>query len=272
MRWLAKEDERKWYQNRVNAGLHILSASLLDLFDKPVKKDLDRDILRSLIDKQQLYIYDSPEYVKDMGTPQRYHDVENDIRSGVVERRNLTKKQKAFFLDRDGTINRYVGFLKNINDFSLLEGVAEAVRMINQSGYLAIVVTNQPVIARGEVSWEELTQIHNKMETLLGEEGAYLDDVFCCPHHPDKGYAGERAEYKIECGCRKPKPGLLLRAAEKYNIDLGHSWMIGDSINDIEAGRRAGCRTAYLGQAGVIDSGTPVYTNLLECVANILST
>lgn len=269
LKWLTKEDERKWYKNRVNAGLHMLSPEILDQFETLEKKDLDRDILKPLIAKRQLSAYDSPEYVKDMGTPERYHEVEKDMKKGLVKERNLAKKQKAIFLDRDGTINRYVGFLKNIDEFFLLDGVVEAVRMINQSGYLAIMITNQPVIARGEVSWEELTEIHNKMETLLGNGGAYINDIFCCPHHPDKGYAGERTEYKIECECRKPKPGLLLEAAEKYNIDLHNSWMIGDSVNDIEAGRRAGCRTACIGEEK--EHGLLSASSLLECILLILN-
>ncbi len=267
-RWLTKEEERGWYKNRVNAGLHMISPKLLERFEKPEKKDLDRDILKSLIMERQLYIYDSPEYIRDMGTPDRFYRVTEDIRSGLVESRNLSHRQKAVFLDRDGTINKYVGFLKNIDEFELLDGAADAIKALNQIGYLVIVVTNQPVIARGEVTLEELDEIHNKMETLLGNEGAYVDDIFYCPHHPDKGFIGEKPEYKIECTCRKPKPGMLLKAAEKYNIDLAMSWMIGDHVNDIEAGKNAGCRTAYIGQGRIED--TPIYHNLLECVRDIL--
>ena len=107
--------------------------------------------------------------------------------------------------------------------------------------YLAIVVTNQPVIARGEVTWEELHEIHKKMETLLGKDGAYIDGIYICPHHPDKGFEGERLEYKIDCDCRKPKPGMLLQASIDFNIDLLQSYMIGDSENDILAGELAKC-------------------------------
>ena len=160
--------------------------------------------------------------------------------------KNLKNKQKAIFLDRDGTINKYVGFLRNIDDFELIDGVAEAIRKINESGYLAVVVTNQPVVARGEVSFEELEEIHNKMETLLGKEGAYLDAIYYCPHHPHKGYEGERPELKIDCDCRKPKPGMLLKAAADFNIDLSRSWMVGDGENDIKAGINAGCMTVLL--------------------------
>ena len=234
--WLHKEDERLWYKNRVNAGLHMFSPRIFESFHEAKKCDLDRDVLKPLIKEGELSVYDSPEYIKDMGTPDRYYAVIEDIKSGKVSAKNLKNKQKAIFLDRDGTINKYVGFLTDINEFELLDGVTEAIKMINESGYLAIVVTNQPVIARGEVSVEELQEIHNKMETLLGQAGAYIDDIFYCPHHPHKGYEGERPEYKIECECRKPKPGMLFAAAEKYNIDLSESWMIGDGENDIEAG------------------------------------
>ena len=168
--------------------------------------------------------------------------MEADYKNGVVEAKNLCNRQKAIFLDRDGTINKYVGFLRNIGDFELIEGVSEAIKLINQSGYLAIVVTNQPVIARGEVSWDELNEIHKKMATLLGKDGAYIDGLYICPHHPDKGFVGERPEYKIDCECRKPKPGLLLQAAKDFNIDLKESYMIGDSHRDVEAGENAGLK------------------------------
>lgn len=245
--WLHKEDERTWYRNRVNAGLHMISPRVFDepeLFRTLKKVDLDREVLKPLISKGELLVYDSPEYVRDMGTPDRYQAVIQDIQTGKVKAKNLSRKQKAVFLDRDGTINRYVGFLRSIDEFELIPGVPEAIRMLNDHGYLVIVVTNQPVIARGEVSIEELEEIHNKMETLLGEKGAYIDAVYYCPHHPDKGFEGERPEYKIECDCRKPKPGMLLKAAEEYHIDLAQSWMVGDSIQDIEAGKAAGCLVA----------------------------
>lgn len=261
-RWLTKEDIRpRWYRNRVNAGVHVISPKLLEQnFDTP-KVDLDRQLLKPLAGTGKMYCYDSPEYVKDMGTPERYAQVCADFRSGRVRERNLRHPQKAVFLDRDGTINKYVGFLRRIDDFELLPGAAEAIRQINRSEYLAIVVTNQPVIARGEVTEAELREIHNKMETLLGQEGAYIDALYYCPHHPDRGYEGEIPALKIDCNCRKPKPGMLLRAAEDYHIGLNQSWMIGDGESDVLAGCAAGCRTIRLGeQAG----------GLLEAVRSIL--
>lgn len=255
-KWLAKEDKRpEYYRNRVNAGLHVIDPVILDSIDgsrvgeidemtgKTIKVDLDRQILKLLSGTGKMFCYDSPEYVKDMGTPERFHQVEEDFIAGRVEAKNLARKQKAVFLDRDGTINVYKGFLRKIDEFELIPGITNAIKIINRSGYLAIVVTNQPVIARGEVSWKELEKIHNKMETELGKEGAYLDGIFFCPHHPHKGYEGEIKELKIDCGCRKPKPGMILKAARRFNIDLSQSFMVGDGENDIKAGIAAGCKS-----------------------------
>ena len=194
--------------------------------------------------------------------------VEKDYIAGRVIAKNLMNKQKAIFLDRDGTINKYVGFLRDDNQFELLEGVAEAIKKINMLGFLCIVVSNQPVIARGEVTLAELQVIHNKMETLLGLSGAYIDRVYYCPHHPHKGYEGEISELKIDCECRKPKPGMLLKAAENLNINLSESWMVGDSEIDIMAGKRAGCKTALIG-VGNFGQDTSV-NSLLEFVDGCL--
>lgn len=248
-KWLTKEDERpQWYRNRVNAGLHVLSPKVLETKIDTPKVDLDRQLLKPLAGTGKMFCYDSPEYVKDMGTPDRYEAICRDYDNGRVQAKNLTNKQKAIFLDRDGTINQYVGFLRNIDDFELLPGVCDAIKRINQSGYLAIVATNQPVIARGDVSFSELQEIHNKMETLLGEQGAYLDGIYFCPHHPHKGYEGEVIELKFDCECRKTKSGMLLKAAEDLNIDLSASYMVGDGENDVLAGKKAGCKTAIIGK------------------------
>ena len=251
VRWMNKEDERLYYKNRVNAGIEIISPELLRETKKnfvprhpetPDKIDLDRDVLKPNIASGKIFAYDTPEYIKDMGTPDRYYEVEKDVKSGKVHARNLKNKQKAVFLDRDGTINKYVGFLTKPDQFELIEGVTDAVRQINQSGYLAIVVTNQPVIARGDCTWAELQAIHDKMETELGKAGVFVDGIYVCPHHPDKGFEGERIEYKFNCDCRKPKTGLLLQAAQDFNIDSMQSYMIGDSDRDIEAGIAVGCK------------------------------
>ncbi len=253
IRWMNKEDNRLYYKNRVNAGIEIISPELLRETmrtfvprhpETPDKIDLDRDVLKPNIGSGRIYAYDTPEYVKDMGTPDRFYETEKDLKEGRVHSRNLKNKQKAIFLDRDGVINRMAGFITKPEQFELIPGVAEAIKAVNQSGYLAIVVTNQPVIARGDCTFEELQTIHDKMETELGKVGAFVDAVYVCPHHTDKGFRGERPEYKCKCDCRKPRPGLLFQAAEDFNIDLSESYMIGDSDRDVEAGKNAGVKTS----------------------------
>ena len=240
------------YKNLVNAGVMIFSPSIFKYLTELRKYNYEKDIIVPLINEGKVVSYKSSEYAKDMGTPERYRRVQEDYNSGICDAKNLANKQKAIFLDRDGTINEYVGFLRKEEDFRLIPGVSEAIKKINNSGYLAIVVTNQPVIARGEVTEEELEEIHKKMETLLGLDGAYIDDIYYCPHHPDKGFEGEIPELKIECDCRKPKTGMLEKAAREHNIDLSSSIMIGDSTLDIKMAENAGMQSVLLktGQKG----------------------
>ena len=240
------------YKNLVNAGVMIFSPSVIKYLTELRKYNYEKDIIVPLINEGKVVSYKSSEYAKDMGTPERYRRVQEDYNSGICDAKNLANKQKAIFLDRDGTINEYVGFLRKEEDFRLIPGVSEAIKKINNSGYLAIVVTNQPVIARGEVTEEGLEEIHKKMETLLGLDGAYIDDIYYCPHHPDKGFEGEIPELKIECDCRKPKTGMLEKAAREHNIDLSSSIMIGDSTLDIKMAENAGMQSVLLktGQKG----------------------
>lgn len=249
----SKNNERTyWYANCVNAGLYILSGKILENILKPAKTDLENDILMPLFTNRQVCAYRTPEYVKDVGTPERFKQAEKEQKNGVWNVKCLKKKQKCIFLDRDGTINQHCGLLADENAFVLEEKAAEAVKRINEWGYLAIVVTNQSVVARGMCTEETVRLIHKKMETMLGEQGAYLDDIVFCPHHPDKGYPEENPIYKIQCNCRKPATGLIDQMKEKYNIDLEHSWMIGDSTVDMQTAKNAGLHSVLLktGQAG----------------------
>lgn len=244
----SKENDRSGYdyRNLVNSGIYILSPKALDVIDEPIKLGLEKDVIAKFIDDGKVYSYHSTEYVKDMGTPERYETVNNDYAHGVPEARNLKNKQKCIFLDRDGTINEYCGLLKRKDDLVLIDGAAEAIKIINGSEYLCIVVTNQPVIARGDISEEDLREIHDRLETLLGREGAYIDGLYYCPHHPDSGYEGEVRELKFDCECRKPKIGMVEKAAKDYNIELKNSYMIGDTWRDIEIGNRANMTTCWL--------------------------
>lgn len=240
-------EDGKYYANLVNAGVYILNKKVLQFIEPNKKSDFGSDIFPGLVNQLPFYGYNTPEYMKDMGTPDRLVKVEEAIISGKVFRRNLELKQKAIFLDRDGVINDDTEFIHSPKEMKLLPGVSQAVEQINKSEYLAIVATNQSVVARNLCTEEGLHEIHSKMEADLGKDGSYLDKIYYCPHHPDKGFPEENILFKIDCDCRKPKPGMLLQAAEKYNIELSESYMIGDHERDIQAGKAAGCITVGVG-------------------------
>ena len=242
-----------WYDNCVNAGFYILDKSICDLVTEPKKTDLEKGILMELVSRNEsIYAYKSPEYIKDVGTVDRITKTIEEIKSGFIKSKNLKNKQKCIFIDRDGTINKYKGLVYKEEDFELEDCALEAIRKINNSGLLAIVITNQPVVARGLCEIEDVINIHNKMKTLLGKDGVFVNDVYFCPHHPDKGYPEENPLYKIPCHCRKPDIGMIEECVTKYNIDLGNSWMIGDTTIDVMTGKNAGMRTALVltGEAG----------------------
>ena len=237
-----KYDE--YYQNLVNAAVYIFSPEIFKYIEEGVSQDFGKHILSKVIEAGEIIIgYKTPEYIKDMGTADRFEAVKNDFLTGKVARLNKQNKRPCIFLDRDGVINKDMDSKPLCKDFELLDGVAEAIKSINKSDYLSVVVTNQPMIAKGFVTFEEVENTHKKMETLLGEQHAYLNGIYYCPHHPEKGFDGEVEELKIDCECRKPKAGMLFKAKKDLNIDLENSWMIGDSQRDIDAGKNANCRT-----------------------------
>lgn len=147
--------------------------------------------------------------------------------------------EQAVFLDRDGVIVEFVHLLHKPEQLRLVGGAAEAIRLFNNNLLKVIVISNQPVIARGMITKSQLKEIDKRLMKMLREEHAAIDKSYYCPHHPDANLA----EYKKICSCRKPAPGLILKAANEFNIDLGNSWMVGDSPSDIAAGKSAGCRT-----------------------------
>ena len=249
-------DPRRYYQNLVNAALYYVRRTSLEPWrSRPGPLDFGSDVFPEMLSRGQVLAgYNCPEYIKDCGTPERLDAVRADVAAGRVARASLNTAQRAVFLDRDGTINREVGHLASHEQLELLPGAAQAIREINRSGYRAVVISNQPVLARGDCSWSELKRIHSKMETLLGRQGAYLDRIYFCPHHPHRGYAGEVAELKVSCDCRKPEIGMVKLAAKELNIELSQSWMVGDTPIDVLTARNAGMR-AILVETGAPRSG-----------------
>lgn len=242
----------RYFANLVNAALYVIQKDVLRPWYEERDKhtyplDFGKHLFPALLTHNAyLYGYVSREYIKDAGTPARLDRVISHYESGRIQRGSLDTPAPAIFLDRDGTLNDDKGWLNSPDQLSLLPGAAEAVRAINESGRLAIVITNQPVIARGECTEEQLKQIHNKLDWLLGEWNAYLDGLYYCPHHPDKGFPGERPELKFVCNCRKPATGLLEQANQEMNIDLRRSWMIGDRDADAQAASAFGIRSVLV--------------------------
>lgn len=261
-----------WRQNLVNAGLYILEKSALAPFrdwrsggdsraatadqaaarlDPPPKLlDFGKDLFPAMLrNGARLLGYNTPEFIKDIGTPERYDKIAGQLASGVIARSSLDVQQPAVFLDRDGTLVKEVSRdgLRTAEELELLSGAADAVHALNLAGYRTILVTNQPVVAKGFTSDAELRCTHNKLETLLGMEHAFLDRIYFCPHHPEKGFPGERPELKIACDCRKPKTGMVEQAVRDLNIDLKRSWFIGDTTTDIQTAKNAGIRSILVG-------------------------
>jgi histidinol-phosphate phosphatase family protein len=248
-------DASRWYPNLVNAALYWVRRDALGTWRRSVgMADFAKDLFPAMLEaKTVIRGYRSPEYIKDIGTPPRLDRVCADLQSGKIERASLETRQPMIFIDRDGTINREVDHLRDPAQLELLPGVPESIKRLNRSEYRCCIVSNQPVVARGECTDEGLREIHAKLETLLGRHGAYLDRIYYCPHHPDRGFAGERPELKIDCDCRKPKSGLIDRAARDFNVAIERSWLIGDSSTDMETARRAGLKSVLVetGYAGL---------------------
>ena len=256
-----------WLPNMVNAALYAVRRGGLErarpAFPAEGVFDFAKDAFPYLLSQGVgLRGYVSSEYIKDIGTPDRLDRACAALASGKVERASLRTPQTAVFLDRDGTLNRANGYVTSPDKLDLFPFSAEAVRLLNGSGRRAVLITNQPVIARGDCTVEQLSHIHAKLETLLGREGAFLDRIYYCPHHPDRGFAGEVAALKVDCDCRKPKPGLLLRAQADLNIDLAASWMIGDGAADVHAAAACGVTSV------LVRSGETADTAELETLAD----
>lgn len=227
--------------NMVSAALYVLSPSVLEHIEPGVSQDFVRDIFpRLLAAGASLYGYPTTEYLKDMGTPERLARVERDVEEGVVDARHGDRRRPTLFLDRDGVINREIDGVFEPDQLELLPGAAAAIRRMNKAGWLVAGVTNQPAIAKGFMSESDLDRVHLRLQRVLGDGGGWLDALVYCPHHPEKGFAGERHDLKIECSCRKPAAGLLEEVAALLPVERGATVMVGDSWRDMAAAHAFG--------------------------------
>ena len=234
--------DEKYYQNITNAALYY---SHKDIFKNEKSltigvHDIASNLFPLMIKKNiSIKAYESPEYIKDMGTPERYKIVNEHVKKNIPELLSSRVKRKCLFLDRDGIININNGHINSLKKFEIRKEIINLIKLFNDSGWLIIVVTNQPVIARGDLTIEGLNEIHKKMSSILGNNNVYLNHIYYCPHHPDSGFEGEIKELKIDCNCRKPKPGMINKAINDFNIDKDHAWLLGDDIRDIQAALNA---------------------------------
>jgi D,D-heptose 1,7-bisphosphate phosphatase len=238
-------------RNLVNAAVYVLNPLLLKMVPEEEPSDFGKDIFPEVVKSgEKLRAYVTTEYVKDMGTPERLAAVTRDFQTGKISRMKRNVERKVCFLDRDGVINQEVGDLSRVDQLVLIPGAAAAVRKLNQNGFLVIVVTNQPALAKGFMTFEGLSQIHAQLEWVLGLSGAFVDAIYVCPHHPKKGFPGEVDRLKKDCECRKPAPGLIVQALKDHNLDMSNSWLIGDRLCDIAAGQSAGVSNNILVRTG----------------------
>lgn len=271
-------DENGYYRNLVNAAVYILSPEIFKHIPAASSSDFGKDIFPVLLKAgKKICAYKTAEYLKDMGTADRLERVENDFVNGRISRFTKTNERPAIFMDRDGTLIKYADLLCRVEDVELFPFTAASVKRINNSGFICFLVTNQPVVARNICDISCVNQIHNKIETLLGREHAYLNDIYFCPHHPDKGYPEENQTLKVDCECRKPKLGMIEKAMREYNIDMELSWFIGDTTVDVQTGKNAGLKTVLVrtGKGGrdMKFDVTPdfIFDNLKDAVEHIIT-
>lgn len=270
--------EKAIYGNLSIASVYIFSPAIFKYINKAMRSDLERDVFKRVLQKGgNLTAYKTAEYVKDMGTPKRLGEVRKDYESGKVKRMNLRVKRPAVFLDRDGVLIEDPLKMHKLKRIKLINGVAKAIKKINDKGLLAIVISNQAAVAKGFITMQDVENIHKNLSVQISSDQAIIDEFYFCPHHPKKGFAGEVKKYKIVCNCRKPKIGLVKKAVKQFNIDLKSSYLIGDKTVDVKTAENVGVKfvgvkTGYglKDNKYKVDNKITVKENLLEAINSVL--
>ena len=239
-----KSQPREHIPNMSSAGLFAITREGLQRYQH--LKDMGSHVLPEAAEAGDLFAFVSSHYLKDTGTPARLEMAREDVKRQAFARRGNLGPRAALFLDRDGVLNPSQPEFHNAEGYQLLPGVAQAIAEANSAGVPTIVITNQPAIAKGFMTFDEHQRIRATMDRLLGTEGAFVDDYFFCPHHPEAGFEGEVSELKIHCTCRKPNPGMLRDAAARHTLDLNRSVMVGDTVRDREAAHAVGVHFVHV--------------------------
>lgn len=227
----------------INSGIYIFSRDIFELIPKETKFDFAKDLFSKLLNFRELFFgYPTTEFFREIGRVEKYNPFLLEVK-GKQNIFDAANDKKAVFLDRDGVINENSPKIDSPEKLIMLPGVEEAIKKLNDAGYLTIIVTNQPEIAKGFYTVNNLNMVNEHLGNLISEKGAHLDAIYFCPHHPESGFPGEIPELKMKCACRKPEPGMLLKAIKDHGINPKKSWMVGDSKSDIIAGQSAGVKT-----------------------------
>lgn len=225
-------------RNLCNAGIYVLDRTVLDSTQETFG-DFDRELLPTLVQKGRRFKgFRNYGFVKDMGTPSRLLSI-----GEILPQLSKGASRPALFIDRDGTINIPKGHISSWKEIELYDDAIRLIKRFNEARYWVLVITNQPVIARGNATFLEMQQINSRIDQILANHNAYIDEYFVCPHHPDFGYEGEIASLKVDCECRKPKSGLITEAMSKFPVDLSRSIFVGDSWRDKALGDAFGLLT-----------------------------
>ncbi|MBR9703533.1 HAD-IIIA family hydrolase [Candidatus Woesearchaeota archaeon] len=274
-----EKEEGKHYQNNGNTAIYVMSKKILEYIPSG-KSDFMKHIFPAALNAGAYlgtHSLESNGFLRDMGTPERFFIVEKYLRDReeINSAHENPKTINTVFLDRDGVLNKEINLLSKPEQLELLPGVTEAIKLFNDNKIKTIVVTNQPVIARGLATRETVENIHKKMrEMIAAESGGKIDAIYYCPHHPETQHGEGVTELRCGCDCRKPKAGMILAAKDEHNIDLAGAVMIGDSWTDMYAGKNAGVRTILVDTgAGMIKENMQYdkkYSSLLEAAREIV--
>ena len=270
------------HRNLVPAGLYLAASSFFGELAPGAPADMILDVLPSLLaGGARIAAYNTPEYLRDVGSPARHEQAERDLAAGRVEAGSLAHRRPAIFFDCDGVLNVEPGDPGIVapDQVKAMTGAGSALRRAREAGLLAVAITNRPQVAKGLVSFEGLDHILGRLEAVLADDGGVLDRIYCCPHHPDSGFPGEVPALKIRCECRKPGTLLLRQALADLPIDRSRSIFIGDSLRDIGAARGIGiwaygvrtgygCRdqARYRREAGIPPVPDLMFENVSEAV------
>lgn len=230
------------------AGICVFNKKILKYIKNNKNQDFSKDIIPKLIKKNlNIDVYKTREYIKDAGTENRIKEINKDIKNHKLQKLSISNKIPAIFLDKDGVINKDLYNKKYQNIKNIFPNISKAIKKINNNNYLVVLVTNQPAIAKGFVKEKKVLKDFTYLESFLGLDGSYMDRIYYCPCHPDKGFKGELSKYKRKCSWRKPNNGMIIQATKDLNIDLSKSLMIGDRIEDYSAAKKSKLKFYLIG-------------------------